>query len=592
MRDIDPTASEYISTGYLETSRPGRFAKYHDPVTATLGSAVIGGAMQGSATRSAANAQAAADAARLAEEKRVREQLRADTEAQRAIADKAFSDYQAGLIDYATAQQRAGQALQQVQQQIGTSQLSDVAKMQEMAQFKPYAIRTGVGSSFFDQATGQAGTNLSPEMQAMQGNVFGNMNQLTGNLTTGLTPEQQAYQQQAYGLAGQAQGNIQTQMTPEQQALQQQYFGAAGQALGQMQTGLTPEQQAYQQQAYGKAGEALGGLATTPEQAAARYIEQQQGLLNPQRQAEDIALRQSQLQRGRIGLGISSEAAGAGEGGYVNPEQFSRDRARAMADAQIAANATQAGQQQAANQLQMAQGLFGQGFAGTQQQQQQAANQAQLASSLLGQSGTVTNQQQQQAANQANLAAGLFGQGAAGTAQQQQQLANQISAGQGLYNLGIAPEQFGLNQMQTGFNMGSTQAGLDFNRAQLYGNAMNDYYRTQLGAAQTGQEASLAIPGATRAGQQEAYQRQQTYLGSLQGNQLPYQAMTTPQATVPGSAYALAGLGSGLMNVGLQGMQQAFMPNSQTGVSPYQMQQYQNQANYQLYGNPFEVVAF
>ena len=373
------------------------------PVVAAAGIGLLGSLFGGSAQKQAARAQAKADAARLEEEKRVREQLRADTEAQRGVADQAFADYQAGLIDYATAQQRAGQAIAGVQSQIGQNQLSDVAKMQEMSQFKPYAIRSGVGNTFFDQATGQAGVNLSPEMQA------------------------------------------------------------------------------YQQGLLGQAGQAAGSIAATPEQAAAQYMQQQQGLLQPQRQAEDIALRQNQLSRGRIGLGISSEAAGAGAGGMVNPEQFSQDRARALADAQIAANATQAGQQQAANQLALTQGLFG---------------------------------------------------------------------------AGMAPETYGMENLKTGFGFGQTQAGIGLNQANLYGNSMNDYYRSLLGATQTEQEAGLAIPGAERTGQQEAYQRQQTYLGSLQGNQLPYKAMTTPQATVPGSAYAMAGLGSGLMNVGMQGLQQ------------------------------------
>lgn len=369
------------------------------------GATLLGGLFSGGAQRSAARAQAQADAARLAEEKRVREQLRADTAEQRGVADQAFADYQAGLIDYATAQQRAGQAIAGVQSQIGQNQLSDVAKMQEMSQFKPYAIRSGVGNTFFDQATGQAGVNLSPEMQA------------------------------------------------------------------------------YQQGLLGQAGQAAGSIAATPEQAAAQYMQQQQGLLQPQRQAEDIALRQNQLSRGRIGLGISSEAAGAGAGGMVNPEQFSQDRARALADAQIAANATQAGQQQAANQLALTQGLFG---------------------------------------------------------------------------AGMAPETYGMENLKTGFGFGQTQAGIGLNQANLYGNSMNDYYRSLLGATQTEQEAGLAIPGAQQAGQQEGYQRQQTYLGQLQGNQLPYQAMTTPKATVPGSAYALAGLGSGLMNMGMQGMNNYF----------------------------------
>jgi hypothetical protein len=299
----------------------------------------------------------------------------------------------------------------QVQGSIGQSQLSDTAKAMEMAKFQPYSIRTGTGSTFFDQGTGQAGFALAPE---------------------------------TYG---------------------------------------------YQQDLYKKAGEAAGAIQATPEQAAAQYVAQQQGLLQPGRQAEDIALRNQQLSRGRIGMGISGEAAGAGAGGMVNPEQFSRDRARALADAQIAAQGTQAGQAQQANQLALATGLF---------------------------SG------------------------------------------------GMAPEQFGLNALTQGSNIGSLAQGAGQAQANLYGSGMANVYNSMLGAAGTAQTAAQYLPQANLTGAQEAYNRQQTYLGSLQGNQLPYQAMTMPQATVPGSAYAMAGLGSGLMNAGMQGVNRLINPVQQT----------------------------
>jgi hypothetical protein len=378
---------------------------------AAIGSAVIGGMFQSNAASKAAGAQQAADAARLEEEKRVREQLRLDTETQRAVADQAFADYNAGLISYAEAQQKAAQAMGQVQSSIGQSQLSDTAKAMEMAKFQPYSIRTGTGSTFFDQGTGQAGFALAPE---------------------------------TYG---------------------------------------------YQQDLYKKAGEAAGAIQATPEQAAAQYVAQQQGLLQPGRQAEDIALRNQQLSRGRIGMGISGEAAGAGAGGMVNPEQFSRDRARALADAQIAAQGTQAGQAQQANQLALATGLF---------------------------SG------------------------------------------------GMAPEQFGLNALTQGSNIGSLAQGAGQAQANIYGSGMSNVYNSMLGAAGTAQQAAQYLPQANLTGAQEAYNRQQTYLGSLQGNQLPYQAMTMPQATVPGSAYAMAGLGSGLMNAGMQGVNRLINPVQQT----------------------------
>lgn len=58
MRDFDPTASEFITSGYLETSRPG--GRLHDPITAmvvgTVGSSLIGADAAGDA----ADAQAGA----------------------------------------------------------------------------------------------------------------------------------------------------------------------------------------------------------------------------------------------------------------------------------------------------------------------------------------------------------------------------------------------------------------------------------------------------------------------------------------------------------------------------------------------------
>jgi len=364
----------------------------------SIGLSLVGAGLQSSAADKAAEAQAAADAARLAEEQRVREQLRRDTEAQRAVADAAFGDYEKGLISYAEAQQRAANAVAGVQEQIGRAQTTDTSKMVEMAKFQPYSIRTGQGNTFFDTQTGQAGFAMSPEAQA------------------------------------------------------------------------------YQQSLFGGAGTAAGAIQATPEQAAAQYMAQQQGLLQPQRQAEDIALRNQQLQRGRIGLGISAEAAGAGTGGYVNPEQFQRDRARALADAQIAANATQEGQAQQQRQLQLAQGMF--------------------------------------------------------TAGQQ-------------------PDVFGLDALNRGVNIGSTAAQAGATQAGLYGAGAERAYGSMLDASKGYAQGGLFTPQAASTAAQEAYQRQQTSLTGLQGNQLQYKAMTTPAPIIPGSAYAGAAVGQNLMAAGM-----------------------------------------
>lgn len=373
------------------------------PIGAAIASSVIGGMFSSNAADSVAAAQRAADAARLAEEKRVREQLRADTEKQRGIADQAFADYQSGLISYAEAQQRAGQALQQVQQQIGTSQLSDVAKIQEMAKFTPYGVTSGTGTSFVNPETGQAGFNLSPELQK------------------------------------------------------------------------------YQQGLYGQALQAQQGIAATPETAAQKWYDQQQALLAPQRAQQDVQNRASQLQRGTLGLGVSSEAAGFGKGGGLfNAQQASVDRARAQADAALAAQATQQGQAQAANQLALAQGLFGAGY---------------------------------------------------------------------------QPEQYGMQNLKTGVDIGNIAANQGAQQARLYSGAMAPYYTSLLGAAETGQNAALFTPQATQQGLAEQYKRQQDQLAGLLNYQnLNYSPMSTPSPQIPGSAYIGASLGSQLMGYGMQNL--------------------------------------
>jgi len=151
----------------------------------------------------------------------------------------------------------------------------------QAAQFKPYSVTTGFGSSYFDTDKNQAGYEMNPLYQAFRDR----------NLS-----------------------------------------GSAG---------------VYDQ---------LG--AFDPQQAAATFMGEQQALLQPQRMAEDIALRNQQLGRGRIGMGLSGAAAGAGMGGMVNPEQFSLQRARALADAQMASTAREQGQADIDRLIGRASGLF------------------------------------------------------------------------------------------------------------------------------------------------------------------------------------------------------------------------------------------
>ena len=137
----------------------------------------------------------------------------------------------------------------------------------DAAAFKPYAISTGFGSSYFDPSKNQAGYELDPLLAAFRNKM------------------------------------------------------------------------------YGTGAEFMGQIETNPQQAAQNYYNQQQALMAGSRGAEDIALRQQQLQSGRIGLGLSGAAMGAGAGtGYVNPQQYQQQLARSMADQQLAAQSQQLAQ--------------------------------------------------------------------------------------------------------------------------------------------------------------------------------------------------------------------------------------------------------
>lgn len=89
-------------------------------------------------------------------------------------------------------------------------------------------------------------------------------------------------------------------------------------------------------------------LATSPEQAAQDYYNQQQAMLAPTRQQEEQRLASSVFGRGRAGLNIS---------GVGSPELAALANARRQQDLQLGAAAEQAAQQR----IGFGAGLFGQG---------------------------------------------------------------------------------------------------------------------------------------------------------------------------------------------------------------------------------------
>ena len=181
---------------------------------------------------------------------------------------------------------------------------AETAAGKTAAQFKPIGMTTRFGTSQFqvDPVTGQltsAGYTLSPEAKAQQDRFVALSNQ-------GLT---------------QAEG-AQAQFAPLQTGAQS-LFGLGNKYLAQ-----------------------------SPEAVAQNYLNQQMALLQPGRELELANLQNKLQQQGRGGLAVAQ----GGTLGDTTPELQALFNARAQQEAQLAANAQQAGQQQVA---------FGAGLLGT-----------------------------------------------------------------------------------------------------------------------------------------------------------------------------------------------------------------------------------
>jgi hypothetical protein len=124
---------------------------------------------------------------------------------------------------------------------------------------------------------------------------------------------------------------------------------------------LSPQLQAAQNTLMGGLGtnlqdtariQAMGRqyMAQSPQEQAAQYMANQQALLAPSREQQSANLMNQLSNTGRTGLSVAQ----GGNLGMANPEYQALANARAMQDLQLAANATQAGQQQ----YQFGQGLL------------------------------------------------------------------------------------------------------------------------------------------------------------------------------------------------------------------------------------------
>jgi hypothetical protein len=197
--------------------------------------------------------------------------------------------------------QESREAAQRAQARID----AETAAAKASAAFRPVGMTTRFGTSQFqvDPVTGQltsAGYTLSPEAKAQQDRFMALSQQ-------GLTQAEQA----------------QAQFAPLQTGAQR-LFGLGNQYLAQ-----------------------------SPESVAQNYLNQQMALLQPGRELELANLQNRLQQQGRGGLAVAQ----GGTYGATTPELQALYNARAQQEAQLAAQAQQAGQQQVA----FGAGLLGQG---------------------------------------------------------------------------------------------------------------------------------------------------------------------------------------------------------------------------------------
>ncbi|MFN5250346.1 MAG: hypothetical protein ACK5DE_04815 [Bacteroidota bacterium] len=213
------------------------------------------------------------------------------------------------------------------------------------------------------------------------------------------------------------------QAAPDVAAMRESLLGIGGGALQQAQQaqGFFPQVQTGAQGLFN-----LGSqyVAQTPQAAAADYMSKQQALLAPQREQQLAGVRNRLFQTGRSGL--ATGATSAGNMAATNPEMAAYYNALAQQDAQLAANAQQAGQQQ----VQFGQGLMS-GALGLQGAGYNLQNQALAPFTGAFQAATGV---ENQAMNPLNIGAGL-GSSATAAARQAallqlegQQQANKINA--------------------------------------------------------------------------------------------------------------------------------------------------------------------
>lgn len=112
------------------------------------------------------------------------------------------------------------------------------------------------------------------------------------------------------------------------------YFDPESQTAGYT---LDPALQAWRDSMMTAAGQAMPTSFDTSANAQ-QYFDEMQQMMQPARQAENLALQQDLFGSGRLGMRLAGEGAGAGSG-MVQPDVFGMNQARAQADQALAQQA-------------------------------------------------------------------------------------------------------------------------------------------------------------------------------------------------------------------------------------------------------------
>ena len=342
------------------------------------------------------------------------------------------------------------------------AQLEAARLAAEAARFRPVGITTRFGSSNFQMSpegylTG-AGYEVSPELKAYQDRLAA--------LTGGALTQAELAQQQYLPLQTAATGLFQT---------GQQYLS---QPADQRLSGIATQQFAPSAGAQGLTSLGQQYVGQSPQDVAAKYIQQQQNLLAPSRERQMAQLQNQLFQQGRSGLSVGATGmrpSGAAGLGATTPELEAYYNAIAQQDLGLASQAQQAGQQNVA----FGSGLLGQGQA---LGQGQIGFEQALQQGRYGFGADLLARQQAMEQGRTAFGAGLFGTGAnilgqyqAGQVGALNPFSTYLGAGSTIESLGQQPldigAQLGGRAATAGANVGQSllQGGINAARTQQGG---------------------------------------------------------------------------------------------------------------------------